>query len=199
MTERPPESDELRASRARIVASSNEARRALERRLHDGPQQHLVAMAVKLSLIENALGDSADAAKEMLADLRGDVQETVQQLRDIASAIFPPLLNDRGLAEALRAAAARARGAVEVSVDASASGRYPLEVEAGVYFAAVEALHAVDGALAIELEEVAGSLRVRLRGNFAEGLLVHVADHAQTVGGTAYVSGDALVAEVPVS
>src|SRR5688572_6238371 len=99
--------EELRESRARILANSNATRQALERRLHDGPQQHLVAMAVKLTLIENCLEEAPDDAKKMLAELRGDVQETVQQLRDIASAIFPPLLGDRGLAEALRAAAAR--------------------------------------------------------------------------------------------
>ena len=193
-----PDDDSLQASRARIVASTNESRRALERKLHDGPQQHLVAMAVKLRLIENAVDESPERAKQMLEELRGEVQETVQQLRDIASAIFPPLLNDRGLAEALRAAAAREGGWAEVDVADSAYGRYPIEVEAGVYFAAVDAMHDASGPIELALREESGALVMTLRGELDERALVHVEDRVHTVGGTTSQHGSELVVRVPV-
>ncbi|HVM07442.1 MAG TPA: histidine kinase [Acidimicrobiales bacterium] len=199
MTEEPlAGTEELHASRARIVASANAARRSLERRLHDGPQQHLVAMAVKLRLIENAIDGAPDEAKQMLHELRDEVQETVQQLRDIASAIFPPLLGDRGLAEALRAAAAREGGWAEIEVDESATGRYPADVEAAIYFAAVDAMHHADGPIALAVREASEHLEVVLRGALDDGAFVHVADHIHTVGGNAHRQDGAITATVPL-
>jgi signal transduction histidine kinase len=190
---------QLRASRARILANSNATRQALERRLHDGPQQHLVAMAVKLRLIENCLDDSPDDAKHMLEELRGDVQATVQQLRDIASAIFPPLLGDRGLAEALRAAAAREGGWAEINVDESACGRYSTEIEAAVYFGVVDAMHHVDGPIGLELHDAGDKLVLTIRGGLPDDAIVHVEDRINTVGGVARRDGRDVIVEVPFS
>lgn len=190
--------EELRASRARIVASSNATRRALERRLHDGPQQHLVAMAVKLRLIENAIDGAPDEARHMLEELRGEVQETVQQLRDIASAIFPPLLGDRGLAEALRAAAAREGGWAEIEVDETARGRFPIEVEAAVYFAALEAMHHADGPISLAIRADDDALELVLRGGLDTEAFVHVEDRIQTVGGSAARVDGEFTARVPL-
>ena len=198
MTGQPVDSDALRESRARIVASSNAARQALERRLHDGPQQHLVAMAVKLTLIENAIDSAPDDAKVMLAELRGEVQATVQQLRDIASAIFPPLLGDRGLAEALRAAAAREGKWADIDVDGSAAGRYATEIEAGMYFAAVDAMHYATGPLTLRLAEADAVLEMTLTGEVPAEAHLHIADWIQNLGGSCERAAGEVVVRVPL-
>jgi signal transduction histidine kinase len=141
--------DELRASRARIVAAGDAERRKLERNLHDGAQQHLVALAVKLRLAKDAVEDEPAAAEALLDEIRGDLQDAIQELRALAHGIFPPLLVSGGLGEALPAAAARA--ALPTTVTADGIGRHPAEVEAAVYFCCLEALqnaakHAGDGA-----------------------------------------------------
>ena len=132
------QAEELRASRARIVAASDAARRQIERNLHDGAQQHLVALAVNLRLARQLAEQDPETSKAMLDQLAHDLQEAVQQLRDLAHGIYPPLLMDRGLVEALRAAAGRA--ALPTDVDAEDLGRFTPEVEAAVYFCCLEAL-----------------------------------------------------------
>ncbi len=143
---------ELRDSRSRIVAAGDAERRKLERNLHDGAQQHLVAMAVKLRLAHDSIedGDTADAMG-LIAELRSDLTDAIAELRALAHGIFPPLLMSGGLAEALPAAATRA--ALVTSVELDGIGRYPSEVEAAVYFCCLEALqnagkHAGAGATA---------------------------------------------------
>ncbi len=129
--------EELRASRVRIVAAGDAERRKLERNLHDGAQQHLVALAVKLRLAKDAVVDDPADAEAMIDEVRGDLQEAIAELRSLAHGIFPPLLMSDGLAEALPAAAARA--ALPTTTDITA-GRHPQEVEAAVYFCCMEAL-----------------------------------------------------------
>ena len=143
------QAEELRASRARIVAASDAARRQIERNLHDGAQQHLVALAVNLRLARQIAESDVDVAKQMLEQLGHDLQDAVQELRNLAHGIYPPLLVDRGLAEALSAAGGRA--ALPTTVSANGIGRYSPEVEAAVYFCCLEAMqnagkHAGDGA-----------------------------------------------------
>jgi signal transduction histidine kinase len=130
---------ELRASQLRIVSASNETRRMIERNLHDGAQQHLVALAVKIGLVEQIL-DSGELSEAtgMLRELRGDVKAAVQEVRELAHGIYPPLLRDKGLPEALRAAATRS--ALPVTVQADGMERHPADLEAAVYFCCVEAL-----------------------------------------------------------
>jgi signal transduction histidine kinase len=140
--------EELRASRARIVAAADQSRRRIERNLHDGAQQHLVALAVKLALARQLLDTDADGLGPLLDELRSDAQQTLTELRELAHGIYPPLLMDRGLAEALRAAAVRSVLPAEVVADV---GRFPAEVEAAVYFCCLEAIqnagkHAGEGA-----------------------------------------------------
>lgn len=129
---------ELIASRARIVAAADESRRQIERNLHDGAQQHLVALAVKIGLVKTLLESDPDAATDMLDDLRADVQTTLAELRELAHGIYPPLLRDRGLAGALQTAANRAT--VAATIEADDISRYPDDVEAAVYFCCLEAL-----------------------------------------------------------
>ena len=155
------QADALRESRARIVASGDAERRRIERNLHDGAQQHLVALAVNLRLARDIIVDDPDAGLEMLDELAGEVQETIQELRQLAHGIYPPLLVDSGLVEALRAAANRNPLPVDVLVDGI--GRYPSETEAAVYFCCLEALqnaakHAPDARVDLHLWEESGGL-----------------------------------------
>jgi signal transduction histidine kinase len=131
----------LQASRARIVAAADAERRRIERNLHDGAQQYLVALAVKVGLARSMVGTDAAMANELLVELSTDVQETLDELRRLAHGIYPPLLADRGLTEALRSAADRSP--VSVSVEANGLGRYSQEIEAAVYFCCLEALQNV--------------------------------------------------------
>jgi signal transduction histidine kinase len=155
------QADQLRESRARIVAAGDAERRRVERDLHDGAQQHLVALAVNMRLASDIVTDDPSAGAEMLAQMVNDVQATIKDLRELAHGIYPPLLVDAGLAEALRAAAGRC--AIPVDVSASAIGRYPQGVEAAVYFCCLEALqnaakHAPQATAQMRLWEESGGL-----------------------------------------
>jgi signal transduction histidine kinase len=133
--------EELRASRQRLVAAQDEERRRLERNLHDGAQQNLVALKVKLGLAEVYAAKDPGKAKQMLGELKSDADEALETLRDLARGIYPPLLADKGLAAALQSQARKATVPVEVS--ANGAGRFPQEVEAAVYFCVLEALQNV--------------------------------------------------------
>jgi signal transduction histidine kinase len=130
--------EELRASRQRLVAAQDAERRRLERDIHDGAQQQLVALSVKMKLLKTVTEKDPRRAMELVDQLRGESQEALENLRDLARGIYPPLLADRGLAEALTAQARKAP--VPVEVRPNGLGRYPQEVEATAYFCVLEAL-----------------------------------------------------------
>jgi signal transduction histidine kinase len=129
---------DLRSSRQRLVTAQDEARRRLERNIHDGAQQDLVALRIKLRLAGMTVDEDPAEAKEMLGELQADAAGALENLRDLARGIYPPLLADLGLAAALNAQAAKS--AVPVTVDADGIGRYPQDTEAAVYFCCLEAL-----------------------------------------------------------
>jgi signal transduction histidine kinase len=131
---------DLRASRQRLVAAADEARRGLERNLHDGAQQQLVALRITLGLARQAAASSPEAA-EMLAQTEQQAAEALADLRELAHGIYPPLLADLGLTAALEAQARKA--AIPVTVEAPGVGRYPREIEAALYFCVLEALQNV--------------------------------------------------------
>ncbi|HUP71120.1 MAG TPA: histidine kinase [Acidimicrobiales bacterium] len=190
--------EELKASRSRIVAAGDAERRRLERNLHDGAQQHLVALAVKIRLAHDAVEDDPADALVMLDELKGDIQEAVAELRALAHGIFPPLLMAGGLPDALPAAAARA--ALPTTLVADGVGRYPQDIETAVYFCCLEALqnagkHAGDGATAeVRVWEDPGMLwfevadngtGFELGGAPAEGHgFVNMADRLGAIDGT---------------
>jgi signal transduction histidine kinase len=133
--------EELRASRQRLVTAQDEERRRLERNIHDGAQQQLVALAVKMRLVESlALKDPARAAT-IAAQAKAETHQALDDLRDLARGVYPPLLADKGLAAALEAQARKAAMPVEVEPDGV--GRYPPEAEATAYFCVLEALQNV--------------------------------------------------------
>jgi signal transduction histidine kinase len=130
--------EELKASQRRIVTAQDQERRRLERNIHDGAQQQLVALAVKARLARSLVDRDGSKAAEMLDQIGAETQEALDDLRDLARGIYPPLLADKGLVAALEAQARKAAVSVEISPDGI--GRYPQEVEAAVYFSILEAL-----------------------------------------------------------
>ena len=131
--------EELRASRRRLVAAQDAERRRLERNIHDGAQQQLVALQVKQRLVQGMIERDPAKAIDLIRQLQVDTTEALDDLRDLARGIYPPLLADQGLGAALESQARKSP--VPVSVKADAVGRYPQEVEAAVYFCALEALN----------------------------------------------------------
>jgi signal transduction histidine kinase len=195
------QADELRASRARIVQAGDAQRRAIERDLHDGAQQHLVALAVSVRLARTVADTDVDAAKGMMEQIGTDLQDAVQELRSLAHGIYPPLLAERGLGEALSAAAGRA--ALPTEIRAEGIGRFDQPMEAAVYFCVLEALqnagkHAGEGAEAIvTVREDEGALLFEVADNgagfdMASGAqrghgFVNMADRVGAFGGTVRV------------
>jgi signal transduction histidine kinase len=130
--------DELSESRARIVAVADRERRRIERDLHDGAQQRLVALRVRLGLVAERLDKESPGSAATIREVEEQVDQTIDDVRSFARGIYPSLLAERGLTEALRAAGRNAP--VPTVVDAPAIGRYPPEIEATVYFSCMEAL-----------------------------------------------------------
>jgi signal transduction histidine kinase len=146
--------EDLRASRQRLVAAQDEERRRLERNLHDGAQQQLVALAVRLRLARTTASKDLAEADRMLEQLEGDVTAALENLRELARGVYPPLLADQGLGPAIEAQARRSP--VPMRVEADGIGRYPQELETAVYFCTLEALQ--NAAKYAQANEVAVSL-----------------------------------------
>jgi signal transduction histidine kinase len=129
--------EELRASRRRLVEAQDEERRKIERNLHDGAQQQLVALSIQLGLLQESAGN-ADSVRQLAPELQKSARAALDDLRALARGIYPPLLADQGLVHALRAQAGKT--VVPVTIQADGIQRYPQDVEATVYFCALEAL-----------------------------------------------------------
>jgi signal transduction histidine kinase len=161
---------ELAASRTRIVQAEEAGRRRIERDIHDGVQQELVALLAKARLARNQLARDPGLAAATLAELQGDVRQTLEDLRELAHGIHPPVLSDRGLLEAIEAQTARLPVPVHVDADGVGRGtRYAAEIEGAAYFLVCEGLaNALKHAAATRVE-------VRLAA-LPDGLRVEVAD-----------------------
>jgi signal transduction histidine kinase len=208
--------EQLRASRQRLVHAQDEERRKLERNLHDGAQQQLVALSVKLRLAEGLVDRDPEKTKTMLADLQTETGQAIEDLRDLARGIYPPLLADKGLLAALEAQARKASIATEVQAENVA--RYPQQVEAAVYFCALEALNNVakySGASRAEvrLAQSNGDLTFEVsddgagfdldRTSYGTGLR-GMADRVEAIGGTLEIrsargSGTSVTGRIPAN
>jgi signal transduction histidine kinase len=133
--------EELRASQRRLVTAQDQERRRLERNIHDGAQQQLVALSVKTRLARDLTARDPAEVAEMLTQIDAEIQTALGDLRDLARGIYPPLLIDEGLGVALDAQARRSL--VPTTIRADGLGRYAPEVEAAVYFSCLEALQNV--------------------------------------------------------
>jgi signal transduction histidine kinase len=195
--------EDLRASRQRLVAAQDEERRKLERNIHDGAQQQLVALAVKANLAKGLATRDPAKTEEILGQLGAEVQEALENLRDLARGIYPPLLADKGLAVALESQARKS--SVLVSVEANGIGRYPQEIEAAVYFCSLEALqnvakYANASSAAVILAQTDGHLSFEVRDDgqgfdpdvtgYGTGLQ-GIADRLAALGGSLEVSSTA--------
>ena len=130
--------EELRASRRRIVAAQDERAKKLERDIHDGAQQQLVALTIQLKLAASLVGKDPEKERELLEQLGGQANDALEDLRNLARGIYPPLLADKGLGAALEAQARKA--IVPTTVQADEVGRFAQDVESAVYFSCLEAL-----------------------------------------------------------
>ena len=194
--------EELRASRQRLVAAQDEERRKIERNLHDGAQQQLVALAVNLKLAGSIMERDPVQAKQMLEQLRTDATDAVENLRALAHGIYPPLLAERGLVTALQSQAAKTP--LPVTVDGDGVGRYPQEVESAVYFCVLEALQNVskyaqasratvlvrgdDGTLRFEVADDGAGFDPRMAKRGAG--LTNMTDRLEAIGGTLTVHSE---------
>ena len=157
--------EELQAAQRRLVTAQDQERRRLERNIHDGAQQQLVALSVKMRLAQAMLERDPARADQMLAELQEDSQRALEDLRDLARGIYPPLLADKGLLAALEAQARKSPVPVEVVADGV--GRFAQDAEAAVYFSCLEALQNVSkyahaNAVRIDLRSDDGHLEFRV-------------------------------------
>jgi signal transduction histidine kinase len=129
---------ELNESRARIMSSADRERQRIERDLHDGAQQSLVALRIRLDLAGELLKEKPARAEHVLRELSAEVDETLDQVRSLAHGVYPPLLADRGLRDALRSAALHSP--VPTAIDADGIGRYAPQIETAIYFCCLEAM-----------------------------------------------------------
>jgi signal transduction histidine kinase len=164
--------EDLRDARQRILAAADEERRRIERDLHDGAQQRLVAVTLTLRLAQSRIGTDPAGAAELVAQAREEAQLAIQELRELARGIHPALLNDRGLAAALEALATRAP--VPVQVTGVPSHPLARPVEACAYFVTAEALtnvakyaNASEAFVHLSLEN--GYLRLEIRDDGVGG------------------------------
>ncbi len=207
--------EELRASRQRLVAAQDEERRKIERNLHDGVQQQLVALNVQLALLGKTADRDPTKVPAMASMLQERATEALDDLRDLARGIYPPLLADQGLAAALQAQARKA--AVPTTVASDGVGRYDRAIESAVYFCSLEALNNVAkyagaSSATIELAQDDGRLRFTVRDDgagFDTGATAYgtglqgMADRLDAIGGWIVVesvpgSGTVVSGTVPI-
>jgi two-component system, NarL family, sensor kinase len=208
--------DELQASRRRLVEVQEETRRGLERDIHDGAQARLISLRLRLGLAR-ALAESGDSAPlvEQLDALGREVDAAIRALRQLARGLYPPILEESGLAAALRA---HVRGMpVTVAVTAEGLGRYPRAVEGALYFACLEAIqnaahHSGADTIAVELDTDATTLRFCVRDDgvgfdpvrvVSGAGLANIDDRVSALGGHTRVDsapgrGTRVSGEVPV-
>jgi signal transduction histidine kinase len=207
---------ELTASRARIVTAADAARRQIERDLHDGAQQRLVLVDLKLALAERLLDSDPDAAKAAHTELRHDLEHALRELRDLAHGIYPAVLENEGLTAALGEATTGA--AIPVELRSNGISRYPPQIEAAIYFCCLEALqnaakHAGQGARAeVRLRDSDGRLRFDVVDNgagfepaaaAASSGLQNMTDRIGALGGTLHIqstpgAGTTITGSIPI-
>ena len=207
--------DDLAAAQRRLVTAQDEERRRLERNLHDGAQQQLVALGLKARLAKQAVAGNTTQAAELLSQIESEAGAALEDLRDLARGIYPPVLADRGLLVALETHARRFD--IAVHMDGDGIGRLPQEVEAAIYFSVLEALQNVSkyaeaSSVSISFEQQNGEVAFTVsddgRGfdptqtGYGTGLQ-GVADRLGALGGTVAVvsapgSGTTISGTVPV-
>ncbi len=176
---------ELRRSRKRLAEAADADRRAIERALHDGVQQHLVALSVDLRRLAGLVDGDPTAAKALLDEMAANMLEALDETTQLAQRVYPPLLEARGLASALRSAAVSA--GITALVDVPAGAGYPPEITAAVYWSCVEALSSASpGSHAtVSVRDADGGLtfEIAVAGHHPEGRLDRLHDRIEALDG----------------
>ena len=208
---------DLRASRDRLIAAHDAERRRLERDLHDGAQQHLVALTVNLRLAQTISGRSPERAAHLLTEQGDAARVAIDTLTSLSRGIYPPLLGAEGLVSALRSAAATS--SIPVTVDTTTTERPPRAVEAALYFCCMESVqnaakHSGAAGVSVRFADPGGQWRLSVAdlgagfdfrdaiGSGAGVGLVNMRDRLDAIGGTLTVEsrpgrGTTVIAEVP--
>jgi glucose-6-phosphate-specific signal transduction histidine kinase len=173
---------------ARLTAAADAERRRIERDLHDGAQQDLVALAVNLQLARELADTDLAATKSLLEELRRDVQTTLEGLRLLSHGVYPSLLPLRGLADAFRT----------VPIQATGLARYALEIEETVYFCCVDLLRNGGASASGLVWEEAGSVCFAITGDVDDKALRLVRDRVAALGGAVTTSDGETRATVPL-
>jgi signal transduction histidine kinase len=189
--------EDLRASRARIVEAADAERRRLERDLHDGAQQRIVALSLALQVLRSQLGPEPHPELEgMVAAAQATLQQGLVELRELAQGIYPAVLSDEGLAAALEAFAEQAD--VPIRLEALPEGRFPSAVENAAYFTIMEALAgAKEATLSVEREESSLVIRVRTSTNHGPADRTEIADRIGALNGRMTARDGEIRAEIP--
>ncbi len=195
---------ELQASRERLIDAQDSERRRLERDIHDGAQQHLVALAVNLRLAQTVAVSSPERAARMLGTQAEAARIAIATLSSLSRGIYPRTLSEEGLVPALRSAVATS--AIPVTVTTDQVARLPAPVEAALYFCCVEAVqnaakHSAASSVAVRLSQARGTWRLTVTDDGAgfdhardhlNGVgLANMRDRMDAVGGTATISSTA--------
>ncbi|MEA2296540.1 MAG: hypothetical protein QOE86_4179 [Solirubrobacteraceae bacterium] len=204
---------QLAASRARVVASTDETRRQIERDLHDGIQQRLVTLALDLQGISEAVPADRQDLLTQLSAVEDGVRVAIDELREISRGIHPAVLSQGGLGPALKSLARRS--GVPVQLDARVLQRFPQAVEVAAYYAVAEALtnaakHAHASVAHVELEVRDGTLQLSVHDDGVGGAdqargsgIVGLTDRIEALGGTMALTsppggGTSIAVELPV-
>jgi signal transduction histidine kinase len=204
---------ELAASRARIVAAADEARRQIERDLHDGTQQRLVALGLELRVAQSMVPPALPALETEIGRIADELTEAIDDVREIARGIHPAILSEGGLGPALKTLARRA--AVAVELDGAATERLPEPIEVAAYYVVSEALtnatrHARASVVRVAVQQRDDSLYLSIRDDGVGGVdlargsgLIGLRDRAEALGGSIEVrsppgEGTLILVRLPV-
>jgi signal transduction histidine kinase len=204
---------ELAASRARIVATADQTRRRIERDLHDGAQQRLVSLALRLRTASAAIPGELEDVLQELAGVGAELDAVLVDLRELSRGIHPAILSEGGLGPALRTLARRS--SVPVQLQVGTQGRLPERVEVTAYYVAAEALtnvtkHAGASVVQVQVDREDGLVRLAIRDDGVGGAdpargsgLVGLKDRVEATGGTLRVQsypgeGTSLLVELPI-
>lgn len=195
------QAEELRASQQRIVTAADDARRLLEQAIEERVERRIDDLAERLRAATGLIDEDPDRGAAALEEAGVRTQATLDELREIARGIYPPLLADKGLAAALDAQARRGGGTLRLRVEGV--GRYGQEIEAGIYFCCLEAMQQGAEALTIDVREEQEVLRfaIELEDGLEGERLVRIADRVEALGGELVVAdeaGTAISAMIPV-
>ena len=192
---------ELRASRERLALAADDERRGFERALHDGVQQQLVGLAANLELAAASVGADPTATTSLLAAMRRDLQEAIEETRTLAHQMYPPLLQAGGLAPALREAAARAD--VKVAIEIAADPALVPEIAGAIYFSSADAFEragpGASATITVRGDETIVSFEIDVDHDLGDAWLSHSRDRVEALGGSLDIDRTRLVGSLPGS